>query len=214
MTLQKSHSGHPTRGCIPTYNALADLAPRTKKRAPEVRKPEPRNPNPETRNTNPESRIPKYKSRIPKPETRNPKPGTRNPDPETRNPDPKTRNLDPETRNPNPETRNPNPESRIPIPDIQKPQIRSQKPESVQFSIQEVRHRKNVEHFRGGLYVNAHKLLYHSTLGFRIIKKKKRARDRNAAKQAAEGEGVGRFRPGRVARSLACKVQGVRKRTP
>jgi len=34
--------------------------------------------------------------------------------------------------------------------------------------------RLNVQRFRGGLVVKAHRLLYHSTLGLRVIKKKKR----------------------------------------
>ena len=32
----------------------------------------------------------------------------------------------------------------------------------------------NVQRFRGGLVVKAHRLVYHSTLGLRVIKKKKR----------------------------------------
>jgi len=31
---------------------------------------------------------------------------------------------------------------------------------------------RNVQRFRGGLVVKAHRLLYHSTLGLRVIKKK------------------------------------------
>jgi len=31
---------------------------------------------------------------------------------------------------------------------------------------------ENVQRFRGGLEVKAHRLLYHSTLGLRVIKKK------------------------------------------
>ena len=33
---------------------------------------------------------------------------------------------------------------------------------------------RNVEQFRGGLVSKAHKLLYHSTLGLRVIKNKKK----------------------------------------
>jgi len=33
---------------------------------------------------------------------------------------------------------------------------------------------RNVQRFRGGLVCKAHRLLYHSTLGLRVIKKKKR----------------------------------------
>ena len=32
---------------------------------------------------------------------------------------------------------------------------------------------RNVKRFRGGLVFKAHRLLYHSTLGLRVIKKKK-----------------------------------------
>jgi len=34
--------------------------------------------------------------------------------------------------------------------------------------------RRNVKRFRGGLVFKAHRLLYHSTLGLRVIKKKKK----------------------------------------
>ena len=37
--------------------------------------------------------------------------------------------------------------------------------------------RRNVKQFRGGLVFKAHTLLYHSTLGWRVIKKKKGVRD-------------------------------------
>jgi len=33
---------------------------------------------------------------------------------------------------------------------------------------------RNVQRFRGGLVFKAHRLLYHSTLGSRVIKKKKK----------------------------------------
>ena len=33
---------------------------------------------------------------------------------------------------------------------------------------------RNVKRFRGGLVFKAHRLLYHSTLGLRVIKKKKK----------------------------------------
>jgi len=36
-----------------------------------------------------------------------------------------------------------------------------------------------VEWLRGGLVLKAHRLLYHSTLGSRVIKKKKRVEDLN-----------------------------------
>jgi len=35
--------------------------------------------------------------------------------------------------------------------------------------------RRNVQRFRGGLVFEAHRLLYQSTLGLRVIKKKKRS---------------------------------------
>jgi len=34
--------------------------------------------------------------------------------------------------------------------------------------------RRNVKRFRGGLVLKAHRLLYHSTLGLRAVKKKKK----------------------------------------
>jgi len=43
-----------------------------------------------------------------------------------------------------------------------------------QFSISEQLLRINVQRFRGGLVFKAHRLLYHSTLGLRVIKKKKK----------------------------------------
>ena len=33
----------------------------------------------------------------------------------------------------------------------------------------------NVQRFRGGLVFKAHRLLYHSTLGFRVLEKKKKS---------------------------------------
>ena len=42
------------------------------------------------------------------------------------------------------------------------------------FSIQEQLLSRNVERFRGGLVFKAHKFSYHSTLGSRVIKKKRR----------------------------------------
>ena len=46
--------------------------------------------------------------------------------------------------------------------------------EAKQFSIQDQLLRRNVKRFRGGLVFKAHRLLYHSTLGLRVIKKKKK----------------------------------------
>jgi hypothetical protein len=45
----------------------------------------------------------------------------------------------------------------------------------VQFSIYEQPLRKIVRRFRGGLVFKAHRLLYHLTLGSRVIKKKKKS---------------------------------------
>ena len=45
----------------------------------------------------------------------------------------------------------------------------------VQFSISEQLLSRNVERLRGGLVFKAHRSLYHSTLGSRVIKKKKKA---------------------------------------
>ena len=53
------------------------------------------------------------------------------------------------SRNPNPETRNPRPE------------------------ILRVDYIIPVQRFQGGLVFKAHRLLYHSNLGLRVIKKKK-----------------------------------------
>ena len=51
-----------------------------------------------------------------------------------------------------------------------------------------------MQRFRGGLVFKAHRLVYHSTLGLRVIKKKKRLRDasqhgRQLREAAAEREG-------------------------
>ena len=43
----------------------------------------------------------------------------------------------------------------------------------VQFSIYQQLPRINVKRFRGGLVFKAHRLVYHSPLGWRVIKKKK-----------------------------------------
>jgi len=42
------------------------------------------------------------------------------------------------------------------------------------FSIKEQLLRRNVKRFRGGLVFKAHRLVYHPTLGWRVIKKKKK----------------------------------------
>jgi len=41
--------------------------------------------------------------------------------------------------------------------------------------------RRNVNRFRGGLVFKAHRLLYHSTLGWRVIKKKKKKKKKGNA---------------------------------
>jgi len=46
--------------------------------------------------------------------------------------------------------------------------------EFVCVSIEEQLRSRNVKRFRGGLVFKAHRLLYHSTLGLRVIKKKKK----------------------------------------
>ena len=50
--------------------------------------------------------------------------------------------------------------------------------------------RRNVKRFRGGLVFKAHRLLYHSTLGLRVTKKKKKKMDRSGrTNRAACGSG-------------------------
>jgi len=49
---------------------------------------------------------------------------------------------------------------------------RSELYRSVQFSIQVQLLRRKVKRFRGGLVLKAHRLVYRSTLGSRVIKKK------------------------------------------
>ena len=102
---------------------------------------------PYTRNPNSGTRNPKPGPRIPNPESRNPKPETRTPNPETRNPKPETLNYAPETRTSKSQTT----AGPAPVPLCNPP-----KP------------------FRGGLVFKAHRLVYHSTLGLRGIKKKKK----------------------------------------
>ena len=51
--------------------------------------------------------------------------------------------------------------------------------------------RRNVKRFRGGLVCKAHRLLYHSTLGLRVIKKKKKRSDLQVSrKRTSSGYGV------------------------
>ena len=54
---------------------------------------------------------------------------------------------------------------------------------SVQLSIQEQLLSRNVERCRGGLVFKAHRLVYHSTLGLRVIKKKKKSAPEGRAPQ-------------------------------
>ena len=44
----------------------------------------------------------------------------------------------------------------------------------MQFSIEAHPLRRNVKRFRAGLVLKAHRLLHHSTLGSRVIKKKEK----------------------------------------
>ena len=44
----------------------------------------------------------------------------------------------------------------------------------VELSVQEQLHSRNVEQFQEGLVFKVHKLLYHPTLGSRVIKKEKK----------------------------------------
>jgi len=43
-----------------------------------------------------------------------------------------------------------------------------------------------VQRFRGGLVIKAHRLVYHSTLGLRVIDKKKRLPQEEAEEKDAE----------------------------
>jgi len=61
-----------------------------------------------------------------------------------------------------PYTLNPTPRTPIPTP-------REAEPRGVEEQLL----RRNVKQFRGGLAVKAHRRVYHSTLGWRVIKKKK-----------------------------------------
>jgi len=47
-------------------------------------------------------------------------------------------------------------------------------PRGVTAATEQLLHR-NVQRFRGGLVFKAHRLLYHSTLGLRVIKKRRRS---------------------------------------
>jgi len=54
-----------------------------------------------------------------------------------------------------------------------------------EFSMSEQPLRRNLQRFRGGLVFKAHRRVYHSTLGLRVIKKKK-----NTAWEQGQGSGV------------------------
>jgi len=54
-----------------------------------------------------------------------------------------------------------------------RPDTETPAPGVVQFSIEEQLLHRNVKRFRGGLVFEAHRLLYHSTLGLRVIKRKR-----------------------------------------
>ena len=49
------------------------------------------------------------------------------------------------------------------------------------------RERPNVKRFRGGLVFKAHRLLYHPTLGLRVIKKKRKRLDRERPSKVSSG---------------------------
>ena len=49
---------------------------------------------------------------------------------------------------------------------------------------------RNVQRFRGGLVFKAHRLLYHSSLGSRVMKKKKRARKLQSALKLSSERGT------------------------
>ena len=68
---------------------------------------------------------------------------------------------------------------------------------------------RNVEQFRGRLVFQAHRLVYHSTLGLRVIKKKKKV-DRGGGKRFSGWLAVRRSSgPGRDSGSGQENVQGV-----
>ena len=68
---------------------------------------------------------------------------------------------------------------------------------------------RNVQQFRGGLVFKAHRLLYHSTLGLRAIKKKKKGDRDGKAAHAARGEAErGAVVPRRRARNLFVPYSG------
>ena len=78
----------------------------------------------------------------------------------------------------------------------------------VQFSISERLLRRNVKRFRGGLVFKADRLLYHSTLGLRVIKKKKFLRCEPALRFRLQGLGVGVWDAGFRVQGSGFRVQG------
>ena len=63
---------------------------------------------------------------------------------------------------------------------------------SVHFSISQQLLRRNLRRFRGGLVFQANRLMYHSTLGLRVIQKKKKKipASRAIACHATRGEQI------------------------
>ena len=57
--------------------------------------------------------------------------------------------------------------------------------------------RKNVQRFQGGLVCEAHRLVYHSTLGLREIQKKKKKKKKEKKGEGSNGLGYcSDFQPG------------------
>ena len=61
------------------------------------------------------------------------------------------------------------------------------------LSIEEQLLSRNVERLRGGLLFKAHRLLYRSTLGSRVIKKKKKAEGLTCDEDEADAPDQGQF---------------------
>ena len=57
-----------------------------------------------------------------------------------------------------------------------------------------------MKRFRGGLVFKAHRLLYHSTLGLRVIKKKKKVKEERLQSNKEEEKRFGGDEPGRTRR--------------
>jgi len=69
---------------------------------------------------------------------------------------------------------------------------------SVQFSIKEQLLSRDVKRFRGGLVFKADRLLYHSTLGLRVIKKKKKRSTSMAGGPSSHQQSHGRSFPRKI----------------